>query len=253
MPNRHALAPPEEPPTPAPPASPTWTWREVGMVVILVGITATGLMAASRSLSEALGLPAERRLIAPNVYVVGLGIYLSVIGGIYAFVGRRTGWITLGLCAPDRASLLIVPPLFMVGLMALILVNTAVGLLIGGFENPQIEALTGGTALSPIELGMLLILVAGVAPFAEELFFRGLVYPLMRNRMGAATAIILNAALFAAVHIIPQLLPGLFVIGLFLSYLRERSGSIWPGVMYHAMQNGLAVLLINAALARSSG
>jgi uncharacterized protein len=60
---------------------------------------------------------------------------------------------------------------------------------------------------------------------------------------------VLNAALFAAAHVVTLLLPGLFVVGLFLAYLRERSGSIWPSVLLHALQNGVALLLINAALA----
>jgi len=48
--------------------------------------------------------------------------------------------------------------------------------------------------------------------------------------------------------VVPLLMPGLFVVGLLLAYLRERSGSIWPGVALHALQNGTALLLINEAL-----
>ncbi len=240
---------PVPPPAPAPPAAPLWTWRDVGGVVLLIVVVAAALGLLARGLVAAFGLTPEQRLISPAVYVVGLGIYLAVIGGVHALVGRRAGGAALGLRPPDRLSLLLVPPLFVAGIMALALVNAAVGLLMGGFENPQVEALTGGAALAPAEVLFLLILVAGLVPFAEELFFRGLVYPLMRRDLGPALAIPLNAALFALVHVIPQLLPGLFVIGLILAYLRERSGSIWPGVLYHALQNGLAVLLINAALA----
>jgi membrane protease YdiL (CAAX protease family) len=239
---------PAPPPAPAPPAAPPWTWRDVGGVALLIVAAAAALGLLARGLMAAFGLNPEQRLISPVVYAVGLGIYLAAIGGIYALVGRRAGGKALGLRPPDRLSLLLVPPLFVAGIMALALVNATVGLLMGGFENPQVEALTGGAALAPSEVLLLLILVAGVVPFAEELFFRGLVYPLMRRDLGPALAIPLNAALFALVHVIPQLLPGLFVIGLILTYLRERSGSIWPGVLYHALQNGLALLLINAAL-----
>jgi hypothetical protein len=239
---------PAPPPAPAPPAPP-WTWRDVGGVVLLIVVVAAALGLLARGLLAAFGLTLEQRLISPAVYVVGLGIYLAAIGGIYALVGRRAGRAALGLGPPDRLSLLLVPPLFVAGMLALALVNATVGLLMGGFENPQVEALTGGAALAPAELILLLILVAGVVPCAEELFFRGLVYPLMRRDLGPALAILLNAAVFALVHVIPQLLPGLFVIGLILAYLRERSGSIWPGVLYHVLQNGVALLVINAALA----
>ncbi|MFQ3663764.1 MAG: type II CAAX endopeptidase family protein [Chloroflexaceae bacterium] len=242
-----AAVPP--PPAPEPPAAPPWTWRDVGGVVLLIVVAAAALALLARGLVAALGLTLEQRLISPAVYVVGLGIYLAAIGGVYAVVGRRAGRAALGLRRPDWWSLLMVPPLFVAGMLALVLINATVGLLMGGFENPQVEALTGGAALAPVEVLLLLILVAGVVPFAEELFFRGMLYPLMRRDLGPAFAILLNAALFALVHVIPQLLPGLFIIGLILAYLRERSGSIWPGVLYHALQNGLALLLINVALA----
>lgn len=244
---------PEQPPAPDVAAGPGWSWRDVGAAVLLIGAVTVVLTLLARGLVTALGLEVEQRLISPAVYVMGLGIYLAAILSVYLFAARRVGWAAVGLRPPDRQHLLIVPPLFLLGIVALVLVNAAVGLLMGGFENPQVEALTGGAALAPAELILLLILVAGVVPFAEELFFRGMVYPLMRSRLAAAPAIALNAAAFAVVHVVPQLLPGLFVVGLFLAYLRERSGSIWPSVLYHTLQNGMALLLINAALSAGAG
>jgi hypothetical protein len=79
-----------------------------------------------------------------------------------------------------------------------------------------------------------------------------MLYPLLRRRMPAALAIMANAAIFSLVHVIPVLIPSLFVVGLCLAYLRERSGSIWPGVLYHAMQNSLAMVAIYAALRMGS-
>ena len=244
---------PEQPPAPAVATAPGWTWRDVGATVLLIGAATVVLTLLARGLVAARGLEVEQRLISPAVYIMGLGIYLATILGVYLFAARRAGWAAMGLRPPERRHLLSVPPLFLLGLVALVLVNAAVGLLMGGFENPQVDALTGGAALAPAELILLLILVAGVVPFAEELFFRGMVYPLMRSRLAAVPAIALNAAAFAVVHVVPQLLPGLFVVGLFLAYLRERSGSIWPSVLYHALQNGIALLLINAALSAGAG
>lgn len=230
------------------PAEPGWGWREVGATVALTVGAALALGLVARGATAALGVEAGEALVSPTLYVVGLGIYLAAIAGVYLFAARRAGWAALGLRDTGWVSFALVPPLFVLELLALAMVNGLVGALAGGFENPQVNAITGGRAISPVELAMLLALVAGVVPIAEELFFRGMLYPLLRSRMGALPAIVLNAAIFSAAHVFPLLLPGLFVVGLFLAYLRERSGSIWPSVCLHALQNSLAMVSIAVAL-----
>jgi membrane protease YdiL (CAAX protease family) len=235
-------------PTPGRPPAPGWRWRDVGLALLTMVIGAVAIALLARAAGAALGLAGDQRLTAPIVYAVGLGVYLAVILGVYLFAARRAGWAALGLRPARWVWFALVPPLFFLELFLLVLVNGAVSWLAGGFENPQVEALTGGQLLAPGELLALLFLVAVVAPFAEELFFRGMIYPLLRARMAVLPAVGLNAAIFAAVHFIPLLLPGLFLVGLFLAYLRERSGSIWPPIAFHALQNALALLAINAAL-----
>lgn len=228
---------------------PGWSWGDLLLALAVTVVGGTLLTLLARFATAALGLEGGESLVAPALYLAGTGIYLAAILGVYLFAARRAGWAALGVRGAPWQRFAVVPALFVAELLLLALVNLGVGQLAGGFENPQVDALTGGAALGAGELAALLLLVAVVAPLAEELLFRGMLYPLLRVRMGPAPAILLNAALFAAAHVIPLLLPGLFVVGLFLAYLRERSGSIWPSVLLHAMQNATALLLINAALA----
>lgn len=233
---------------PVEPAGPAWGWNDV-LLALLVMVGATALLALGvRSAAAALGVQLEQRLVSPALYLLGLGAYLAAVLGVYLFAARRAGWRALGLRATGWPNILIVPPLFVLELLLIVVVNGAVALLAGGFDNPQVDSLTGGVALSTGELVALLVLVAVVAPFAEELFFRGMLYPLLRARMGAAPAIVFNAALFAVAHVVVVLIPALFVVGLLLAYLRERSGSLWPSLLLHGMQNATALLLINIAL-----
>lgn len=227
---------------------PGWGWLDLfkALAATVVGAVLVGLLA--RTVVATLGLQAEERLVDPVFYVAGLGVYLAAILGVYLFGARKGGWGALGLRGAPALFFMLVPPLLIVQLLLIILVNSAVSVLAGGFENPQVDALTGGQVLQPGELLALLLLVAGVVPFAEELLFRGMLYPLLRARFGGAAAVLLNAALFAAAHVVLLLLPGLFVVGLLLAYLRERSGSIWPSVALHAAQNGTVLLLMNEAL-----
>ena len=234
----------------APSEVPGWGWRELILVILLSIGMALGLSLVARSLIALLELEVENALVSPALYLTGLGIYVSVVAAIYLVVARRTGWATLGLIPTRWYYFVIVPPLFAVELIALLTVNLLVTLVVGSFENPQIAAISGGRVLSIRELILLLLLVAGVVPFVEELFFRGMLYPLLRRHVGALVAILLNAAIFAIFHVIPLLLPGLFVVGLFLAYIRERSSSIWPCVLLHALQNGFALLAINATLSQ---
>lgn len=233
---------------PAPAEGPGWGWREVGATMMLMVAATLVLLLAARFVTTVLGVEAGESLISPPIYVLGVGIYLAVLAGIYLFAARRVGWRALGVRATASRNFLIVLPLFFIGMIALMAVNGLLTLALGSFENPQADSITGGRALSPAELAAGLLLIAGLAPLVEELFFRGMVYPLIRARMGALPAIGLSALLFALVHFVPLLLPSLFLVGVLLAYLRERSGSIWPSVLYHILQNSLALFAINAAL-----
>jgi hypothetical protein len=240
---------PEEPGAQLRRGEPGWNWGDLLCALAVTVVGGVVLTLTARFAVTALGLEVEERLVDPVFYVLGLGIYLAAVLGVYLFGVRRAGWKALGLRGAGWLNFVLVPPLFVAELLLLVLVNGAIGQLLGGFENPQVEALTGDIALSSGELLALLLLAAVVAPFAEELLFRGMLYPLLRARMGAAPAIVANAALFSVAHVIPLLFPGLFAVGLFLAYLRERSGSIWPSFCLHALQNATALLAINAALA----
>jgi membrane protease YdiL (CAAX protease family) len=57
-------------------------------------------------------------------------------------------------------------------------------------------------------------------------------------------AVIVSSALFAVAHPYLPLLPALFVMGAVLAFVFERYKSLYPAVLLHGIQNGLAVLVI---------
>ncbi|WP_437335958.1 ABC transporter permease subunit/CPBP intramembrane protease [Sorangium sp. So ce394] len=90
---------------------------------------------------------------------------------------------------------------------------------------------------------VVLLLVAVTPAVCEELLFRGLVYAGLR-RAGPAVAIGVSALLFGLAHgSVYRLLPTLS-LGLVLGYARHRTGSVLPGALLHALNNGLAVSLL---------
>ena len=82
-----------------------------------------------------------------------------------------------------------------------------------------------------------LLLALIIAPFTEELFFRGIVLRGMLGNVNQGRAILISAVLFAIYHCNPYLFVPTFVIGLSLGYLYSRSGSIIPCIVMHAVYN----------------
>jgi membrane protease YdiL (CAAX protease family) len=78
---------------------------------------------------------------------------------------------------------------------------------------------------------------------AEELFFRGLLFGVLRSRLGVAWGVILTGALFSLVHAVgspAEALIVLFVLGAGLCLLYLRTGSLLPCIGLHALNNSIA-------------
>lgn len=83
------------------------------------------------------------------------------------------------------------------------------------------------------------LLVGVFAPFSEELYFRGFVYPVLRSRTGVAGGIILTACFFGGLHFDPIRFLPLSLGGAFLTLLCERTGSLYPSLFAHSIWNTL--------------
>ncbi len=91
-------------------------------------------------------------------------------------------------------------------------------------------------------LGMALpfLLFIALAPgFTEELLFRGYVQRRLVERWGAGVAIVVTSLIFALFHIMPHAVAFAFPVGIWLGMLAWKTGSVWPGIICHALINGL--------------
>lgn len=84
--------------------------------------------------------------------------------------------------------------------------------------------------------------VAGLGPIIEEVFFRGFAYPAFRKRMGVGAALLASAAIFSLVHLNLVAFVPIVLLGVFLAYLYERTGSLVPSMTAHAVHNTIMLL-----------
>lgn len=96
---------------------------------------------------------------------------------------------------------------------------------------------------SPLLIAGLVVAVVVVAPVAEELFFRGLLYGWLRARLPVPAAVAIAAVLFSVAHFQLGLLLPLAVVGAGLCLLYERSRSLWVPAAAHAALNAGSLLL----------
>lgn len=81
-----------------------------------------------------------------------------------------------------------------------------------------------------------------LVPIFEEVFFRGLLLSWLNRHMRFVPALLVQAALFAAMHVYPVALPYAFLFGIAAGYVRRATGSTFNTVLMHGINN--AVLLI---------
>lgn len=94
------------------------------------------------------------------------------------------------------------------------------------------------------------LIVAGfmiicVAPFAEEFFFRGFFYRALRSKYTVLVAALMNGILFGAIHWDGStdgllILPPLAALGVVFCLVFERTGSLYPVIALHSINNSIA-------------
>ncbi len=89
--------------------------------------------------------------------------------------------------------------------------------------------------ISRTPVGFLAIALLG--PVCEEVTFRGVLQGYLQQRLRPWMAVFISAFLFGLIHGNPAQIPFAFALGLLLGWLFLRSGSLWPGLLAHVINN----------------
>lgn len=226
---------------------PVWFYRPADLVGAgFVFLVFAGLFFAAQ------GVPAEKSVLSPEVLVVNIGFQFMIAGVVTVLAVRRVRLsVWLGLRWPAWHWILLIAPGGVV-LMWVVFGGLQVSGYVEWMESLGVETVQDTVKLlqeskDPVLLGLMAAAAVIVAPLCEEIVFRGYFYPVMKRFSGAWPAAVCSAIVFAAAHgNLTAMLP-LFIFGLALVFIYEKTGSIWAPMGVHFCFNSATVILQMAA------
>jgi len=228
-------------PEPSRPAFPPWTIWDVavipGAAVLSILVCSAIAIGIAHSLPAYHGMSLGALTQEPRIIIVSqIASYPLVIALMVSIVRRRSGEKFLTAIQwnwPGRSS-----EWFCLG--GVLLAFTVEGL---AHFLPIPKSLPMDKFFTDVTSAYLMAFFGiAVAPVLEELFFRGMLYPTLRRALGVGIGLILTAAAFAAIHG-AQLayawapILSIFIVGLVLTVIRQRTGSVAASVLTHSGYN----------------
>jgi membrane protease YdiL (CAAX protease family)/NAD-dependent dihydropyrimidine dehydrogenase PreA subunit len=240
-----------ESPSHAAPASSSWGWVDAVAVLALLALTIVGKNAIFAIPALALMPAGARALTRAAVLAAYYGVQ---IGALVLLAGRHATSFASAfrLGAGDESQ----PgglsgALISAGLVGALLVGVevvALGYGLGvqalGWRQPvslssDVASVFGGGGLGVV---LAVVLVALVAPVAEELAFRGVILSALEGLgLGMWPAIGISAVVFAVYHLNAWLFVPMTALGVALGWLARSRKTLWPAIALHVLYNGLAV------------
>jgi len=219
-------------------------WSAPGLILTVLAAFAAAI-AASVPVVIALGIarePAAERS-AEEILLLAIASDGAMIGAI-AVLGRYLLGLRpsdLGLRPPPKGAL----PFAVRAAGALWLLSISVNALQSLFSGPNPQSILVSLGAHSGVPAFVLDLLTGavVAPFAEELLFRGLIYGGLAQRYPGWLAAVFSALLFALLHGVGVLVP-IFVLGLGLAYVYQRTGTLWAPILTHSLVNAVSLALL---------
>lgn len=225
-------------------------WGFVDIILVFLGIYCTSFIFYFLTL-EFPTLKAGFGLGEPGYFLFAYLIQvLTTIGLVYLFavVLSRGSWSDLGVRRSGWRNFL---QYGVLGGVLLIVLITLLGVVIQHFQPelpPQHYEEILRTA-GNLAVGLMIIFAGAVlAPLSEELFYRGMIYPVFRGKLGPVWGAVLTGLVFGAVHGDAWRAVPLAIGGAILCYFYEKSGSILVPALAHGIWNGLMSLVVYMSL-----
>jgi membrane protease YdiL (CAAX protease family) len=174
---------------------------------------------------------------AVTAAVMGAGFllegFLLLAAALFSVAKYNLSWSALGLRLPRRGGFWFPVPLFFAALAVFISYAAIVAAIGGDVESNVAEETFDSTVL----IVLLGILSLALAPFMEEVFFRGFLFGGLRGRWGVLGAALASGFLFALAHFqdassLP-LIPVIGIIGMLFAWAYYYTGSLFAPIAAH--------------------
>ena len=246
-PERIDTPPPLEPvletePVKPPAREPFWGYADLGLVLLLVAFGLLILIVIDGVVEVA--DPRLRSDYTPLILPTNMAAYLVIYLALKLVLGSRYGAPVFSSLGWKRAGVNLI--LVGAGGVALAFALSAIGSLI---HMPKVETPFEALTKSPFSFAFLALTAVVVAPLFEELFFRGLIQPLLCRSLGVIAGIGITAVLFGALHAPEysdkwQYAFTVVLAGVAFGVMRERTKSIIPGTVMHGCFNAVSVVAL---------
>lgn len=237
-------------PAPTPPGDYRTPWGFIDVVITLVAglLLTVFLSVVAFVILDSSGHKPEDVQDPVSLIGLGLGMYLGFGIAVWGVLikWRRVSVTALGFRRTNARTLLTMIPVAVLMLIIASVVGVLQQVLFGiDPPDPSTQPL-GADHYSAQDVVLLALLTVVLAPFFEELVFRGVLFQYLRGRYAGVTrgvieAVLLSALAFAALHVsILVILP----LGIVLAIVMHRTNSLWASMTLHAMYNAIVLLIV---------
>ena len=140
-----------------------------------------------------------------------------------------------------KGWIMIIPFVLLTSLIMNLIIKNQAG------SNPLLEIVLNNNNYFAFIL--LFVTTTLIAPFFEEIIFRGVLLPVLARDYGRTIGILISSFVFALAHLSLNEFPPLFVLGIGLAVTRLISGRLSSSVAMHSFWNGLT--FVNLFLLRT--
>jgi membrane protease YdiL (CAAX protease family) len=241
----------------------SWGWRTtLGLAFLALAMNfsisaLSGLPAVQRFTKAAIaGLPAVDRSAGlwASLLVLSLMTYAVLLAAALVLVKLKHAKMAPAL-GFRRARLWPVVGLVVAGVWIGFSVDIAYSIATAVFKikmpDTNAQLLSSG-AKSTFGLVAVFLLVGVVAPIAEEILFRGVVFSGLRDSWGEGWAIVVSSALFGVMHLQPLVMIPTAILGLLLAKVFSMTRSLWASIALHSAYN-TTIMLFGLLVLRSTG
>lgn len=228
------------------PVVPWSVWDVVKSVALIVGLSLVVIFVfAIATVILTLATTEETHRAIENILdflIDYAAIYGILLASIWFFSIRKYGasWRELGFRRPTPTHLfLLTPPVFALDWgfgAAYTWLVSSLGTEALIPEQEYIEELFDEATFKPL----LYFDIVVITPIVEEIMFRGFMLAGLTLALGNIRGMLITSAVFALVHFDFDLMPIFFVSGMLIAWLYMRTGSLWPPIALHAMNNAIA-------------